>query len=543
MSRPDERDEEARFRSPPLDASAKSAGSDHLLGQFDRHSLVLWLNPDLSADLDTRAGALPAYSVEAADSAPMRAFSAHLHETIHYWQAIGTTAGFLYALGDATSTFATLDDLIASGHRRKPILRTLPETADENDPAWLACLRWSHIEYGCGILDDPLRTVARLREDRSRFVSPGQSLLSLCANSAATLANAFDRGFAGLINPEPWMDAYRKFVADRHSGFETDSIFEIHIGLRDLAEGQARISEIQHRDLTQRAVSWQEVKANGWLDRAYGRAFELYLQLAHLSEPETPRDDCVNLFLLLCDIALNPAVGYAESLDPARLFVHDFHPGVRFESLCRAVAADHGILSAEFPSLEAYEAVSGRLCGELGWKTPTETTRLLLERWERSGAGDELADQQHTRDYGSADVHRRYAIGEHRNFLDTRVQIPHFFCWPAWSLLMFDEDGDYAANVNQLLSWHRCPFTAQEDRGVTTVEIPRLSPTQEPQFVSDYFAILSLYDLTRQWIAKPRGFVWDRFHWKQPLTARDIERLKERFEFTFKVPLDSIEPV
>jgi hypothetical protein len=39
----------------------------------------------------------------------------------------------------------------------------------------------------------------------------------------------------------------------------------------------------------------------------------------------------------------------------------------------------------------------------------------------------------------------------------------------------------------------------------------------------------------------PGEFDWDRFSLKRPLTAADIERLKERFEATFGLPLDAIE--
>jgi hypothetical protein len=184
---------------------------------------------------------------------------------------------------------------------------------------------------------------------------------------------------------------------------------------------------------------------------------------------------------------MNPSVGYAETIDPSRKFVHDFHPGVRFERLCRAVSRCPDVIRADFPSLEAYEKISRRLCEEFGWKTPTEVARLLLERWDKSALGDELASQHQTRDYGSVDVHRRFLIGEHRSFLDTRAQIPHFFCWPAWSVLVFDEDRYYASNVDLVLGWHRPPFIAQEGRGVTTVEIPRMSSAQQPQFLSDYF--------------------------------------------------------
>lgn len=98
----------------------------------------------------------------------------------------------LCTLSDATATLSILDDLRAARHRRKPILRTLAENASEADPAFRACLRWFDIEHGTAMLDDPVRTVAALQAQRGSFVSVGQSLLSLCANTTASLASAFD---------------------------------------------------------------------------------------------------------------------------------------------------------------------------------------------------------------------------------------------------------------------------------------------------------------------------------------------------------------
>lgn len=169
-----------------------------------------------------------------------------------------------------------------------------------------------------------------------------------------------------------------------------------------------------------------------------------------------------------------------------------------------------------------------------------DRARQILAAWDRARGGDELAEQHRTRDYGRIDVHRRFVIGEHRDFLDSRSQIPHFFCWPAWQVLTLDDDPDEAADIHDALSLHRPPFTADEDRGVTTVEIARLDEDRLPAFLSDFFASLALYDLTRQWVAKPRHFVWDRFTWKRPLTPDDIDRLKARFVATYDIDMDSI---
>lgn len=523
-----------------MDSAPDPGRMNPLQGQFDPRTLVLLLSRDLAPDLDSKGGALPEYSIESGPTAAQRSYSTHLHETIHYWQSIGSTAGFLLSLGESTATFAALDDLKAAGHRQKPVLDTLDPHTDHSDPAFRACILWTDVIHGCAVLDDPAQAVAFLENRSDGFVSVGHSLLSLCSSTASSLAEAFDPGQSGLVDSSSWQEAYEEFVRKGSSGFEPGSYMQIPIGLRDLAEGQARISEIQHRNLTQEALSWADVRSRGWLAGVYGKAFDTFLHFSGFSEPESPRDNPVNLFLLLCDIALNPAVGYAAAIDPAQEFVHDFHPGIRFIRLCRAIAKDPSLTEGpEMPSLDAYETLSRKISERLGWLPPTEVARTLLTRWEKAARGDELADQHYTRNYG-ADPHRRFVIGEHRNFLDTRVQIPHFFCWPAWQHLIFEGEGEYASTIDQVLRWHRPPFTAEEGRGVTTVEIARLKPEEQGAFVASYFGAHAIYDLTRQWIEEPDAFRWNRFAWKSPLPARDIEWLEERFAETYGLRIDEI---
>jgi hypothetical protein len=533
------------FRALPLDAADSSGVRPYrALGRFDRYTLVLWLHRDVASDLDTQGGKLPSFEVALPDSPQQRSFSTHLHETIHFWQSVGSTTGFLFSLSDSTATCSVVEDLNFAAHKFKPILNTIPADLPSDHRLRQACLTWQDIKYGCAMLDDPVATCESLQDDSSDFSSLGHSLLSLCVNTAARLGEAFDPRYEGLLDPTSWLTAYDQLVSAQRSGFERGGIVQVPLGMRALLEGQARVSEIQHRNFTQRASTWAQVKSEGWLKGIYGRAFEMYLKLAEVSEPESPQDSTVNLFLLLCDIALNPAVGYAEPIDPTREFVHDFHPGIRFMKLCRAILRDKTLVQqCGSPSVRLYESMSSKLCAEFGWKTPQQIARTLLDRWDRSEAGYELAEQQHTRNYGKTDVHRRYLIGEHRSFLETRAQIPHFFCWPAWELLVFDDDLEYAENINQILGFHRPPFTADAEHGVNTVEIQRLSEEERPRFVSNYFATIALYDLCRQWMDQSMEFDWTGFVWKRPLTTTDIDRLKNRFDSTFGVSLDSIHPI
>ena len=64
-------------------------------GLYSPFRFVLRLSPETHR----RIAALPTGIVtEKLDPADLRAFSTYLHETIHWWQHVGSTAGFLVSL-------------------------------------------------------------------------------------------------------------------------------------------------------------------------------------------------------------------------------------------------------------------------------------------------------------------------------------------------------------------------------------------------------------------------------------------------------------
>ncbi len=267
-----EPDDEERFRPPLLDAADRSlAGTVH--GRFDRSSLVLWVSEEVSTHLDSQHGTLPEFAVERGEVPLLQGFSVQLHEIIHYWQTIGSTAGIIHSLGMATATYATLSELQAAAHLAKPLLKTISSDARADDPAYRTATCWTDIEHGLAMLDDPARAVRALQRNPERFVSIGHCLLTLCANTLGTLGGAFDPGFEGLVDPAPWSDVYEYYSRKGSIGFESDGFIDIPLGLRELFEGQARVSEVQFRNFTQRALTWKEVEQAGWLRSDYGKAF------------------------------------------------------------------------------------------------------------------------------------------------------------------------------------------------------------------------------------------------------------------------------
>ena len=531
------------MRWAPYDSSCSASPSGEPLGSFDPYTSVLRLRSDVAAALDHKDGALPDFSVESGESPALQSFSTHLHETLHWWQHVGTTCGFLHSIGDATIALSCSESLRQSQCYRKPLIRALYEQPSFSDSGRSAILQWRDIENGRSVTFDPKRSVALWSSRPERATTVGHSLLSYCSLTMGTLARLFDSECEGLLDPTPWDDAYRAFESDRRVGFDPNILLEIPLGMVEIAEGQARISEIQHRNLTQRALSWATVMNDGWLDGIYGRAFNLFLKLTESSEPTSPRDDIVDLFLLICDVALNPSCGYVDNVGPEQEFVLDFHPGARFLRICRAVLREQlDLTQFSLPSLSGYLEITKRLCEPLGWITPVQVAERGLAMWASSACGSELAHQHLTRGYGSVDLPLRYLVGEHRSYLETKAQIPHVLCWPAWFLILHEEDSeDYAATIDEMLGWHRPPFTADGSEGVSSIEIPRLDEAQVPQFASDYFTTLALYDLVIQWIAMSGQFELDGFSWTTNLSTHEKTRIGEQFLRSFGKGLNEIE--
>jgi len=72
------------------------------------------------------------------------------------------------------------------------------------------------------------------------------------------------------------------------------------------------------------------VRALRMLDGVYGAAFDCFLKHAEFSWPASIHDPIVGLFLLVCDMAINPGEGFPLPLRSPATFITDVDPGIRF---------------------------------------------------------------------------------------------------------------------------------------------------------------------------------------------------------------------
>ncbi len=70
-------------------------------------------------------------------------------------------------------------------------------------------------------------------------------------------------------------------------------------------------SLMAHRSIRFRALEWRQMGGGGggYLSGIYVEAFEAFLKLLNLERPDLSSDPIVGLFLLICDLAINPTRG------------------------------------------------------------------------------------------------------------------------------------------------------------------------------------------------------------------------------------------
>ena len=520
----------SEFRPELLNATDRSGTR----GSFDPLVKVAMLAPELARELDTRGGELPATSVEAGGSAPVAAYATSLHETIHWWQMVGSTTGLLSGLTSSAQSNSCAPHLAnVVGTVSKPMLNELksrPELAEASGDAWKACSRWFDLEIANCLLLEPLHAFYRLQSDDFLFESVGYALAQHAATTTGLIARVLSAPL--VAGRDEWERLLREARETDAPGFTPGSLVKFPLGARHLFEGQARLIELQYRT---RAVAHQplpELEEQGWLDGVYGEALNVFLESTECSLPDDVEDPFINLFLLLCDIAINPSRGYPAPIGSPNTWVAATHPGVRFESLCGAAKKRLGALLEllRTVSLKTYGACTELLLGDADWLPPDAVARETSQLLSGTDLWAGLPDSQ--------DAAAHLILAAHQSFVEMKAEIPHFFCWPA-PFLTGEPDDDLSA-YEALLELYSPPFHANPDGGgVDTAHLPEIAPKRLQGVTNRYFRTVAVYELVRQWISERGPFRFD-YTWKPELRPDELQQLTATFEKSLGVRLNDI---
>lgn len=499
-------------------------------GLYNSIQFVLRLSPEVHRRLSSMTSGVVSSAEVGFDGA--KAFSTFLHETIHWWQHVGSTHGLMTSLSYPSQTHANhtlIKRLIENGELRKPIRKLANVLPGPGGPGTLLGIANTIVNNHFDL--SAFRRLSYDTESAKKLVgdpffeSLAHSIEITYAHNLIAMSGAADVDFKTLPDPRDWEGAFRKLAEEKIEGFYYGSPVGLWpIGVGEIMEGQACFSQIQYVYFASgKQLTWDDFRQFGMLYGVYQKAFEEFLIRTHLEWPETIEHPAVGLFLLICDMALNAGSGFPFSPAPHfPSFVDDTIPGIRFTTLStmlRLQAPDLLGVVQEY-SRDEYVRISERLSGIMFDRSPVEIANLCTQ-WA-DGPMSALMKEYETFEYGPVNTVARVLLSHFLSFMQDKQANPEFFCWPGrW---MAGEEIHERGPA--LFERHAALFMdKEEDDGV----FPRVHANRDENRVQEmfdtFYAATVVYDLTDQLICRDGPFNYDGYRWLKPTASPEEFRL------------------
>ena len=238
--------------------SENPGDSEHFRSCLNAHGLystlhfVLRLSPKIHRTLSETPSGI--YASSNISFEQIEAFSTYLHETVHWWQHIGSTSGLILSLSrpvQAHSNFAHLKTYLREIGPKKSILQfatanTSSERISEcgSTATNIIINNFKDLSFyqTISVRPDLIRTTIA---DDPFFENIGHSYLITYEGTLHLLANLFDPKFHFFPDPRKWKTPFRKLKDEKIVGFYRGSPIEIPpVGLWGIFEGQARFTQL-----------------------------------------------------------------------------------------------------------------------------------------------------------------------------------------------------------------------------------------------------------------------------------------------------------
>lgn len=366
------------------------------------------------------------------------------------------------------------------------------------------------ISYYKQIAFNPQRA-KELARSTPYFESVGHSYLKAYGDVLGAINGSCDFPNDEFPDPTRWEPEWDRLRRERCDGFVHGSMPPLaKVGLFAIFEGQARFSQIQFLASSGGPALLLAYREDGYFASPYGDAFEEFLQLTGREWPERFDSPLVGLFLLICDLAINPTRGFPLDIEYFEDFIRDVDPGARFTILCLAAAEQPELAFAiqKFNAIE-YEYVAMRLAERCGYDDPREALDTVIALLGDEGPVDALMEEHRTFEYGLTNMPIRVMVSHYLAFCRDKRKRPEFFCWPG----IWMAASKATAEHQSMFLTHLSLF---QDRGDTSKIFPRAMPGKTPdnltRLVNGFYSSMLLFDMALQWVVTPGPFRYD-FSW------------------------------
>ena len=501
-------------------------------GLYNTFQFVLRLSPAVHRKLASLPNGIIKSGI--VDIEGIEAFSTYLHETVHWWQHIGSTYGMMLSMTYPAQTHANysyLKSLAATVGFKKSIrklLESLPEGGFGTPGGTANIIVNNHFDMEAyrSLTISPLTAGEIIQSPL--FESLGHCYQVAYSNIISLLSSVSDRSFRVIPHPQVWDEPFRALRGKKEEGYYYGSLVSLYpLGAYEIFEGQARMAQLQYLHFaTGGYLGLEAADEARMFDGVYGKAFSTFLHLTKLKRPSSIDHPTIALFLLICDLAINPGSGFPFPLVHFGSFIRNIEPGARFVWLCRiaCLKCPDVLDSVHDYSRDEYAAASQKLCGALFEHSPLAIAKEFCHWGDTPEFRPLMAEYEAFR-YEKGNVAIRVLLSHFLAFMRDKFGRPEFFCWPgAWMA------GDrVSSDAMSLFDRHGALFVDKEDEDGIYPRLPfgRTEADVQEAF-DDFYANNVTYDLTRQWITQSGPFTY-AYRWlSQKGTDEEIQNFSER---------------
>ncbi|MDH3998217.1 MAG: hypothetical protein OET90_05205 [Desulfuromonadales bacterium] len=467
---------------------------------------------------------------------------------MHWWQHKGSTSGFIRSVLYPIQTHSNLTDIqkiVTALGPQKPI-KTLamrgelgllaPNFTEIGFAANTVTNNFMDTEFYLALTLKPVLNVEIYNDPY--FQAAGHSFLITYSLVLGAIREIIDTEGVLFPDPDALADNLTELAQRRVRGYYYKSdIIRAPVGLLDLYEGQARFIQLQFLALSCGGLSIAEAKSRGMLDGVYGTAFHAFLKISEAPEPEELSDPLIALFLFICDMSINPTVGFPALIEDYENFFLEADPGIRFAMLCKAVAAEAPELRTFVTnySAEEYFALAQRLGDLTGLGSHLNDLTRLNKHTSIHNEAINLMEEHRSFRFTPNNIALRVLLGEFLTFVSDRCETPEFFCWTGYWLTIGGGE-----RQRELWLKHLSLFSDKADDGAL---FPRNYPGRNREDIQEvfnqFFAANILYDLSKQWVLKQGSFQLD-YSWLTSSANNPSfeERVNDLFRKHYGVGLD-----
>ena len=498
-------------------------------GMYETMRFVLRLSPRNHYLIDSVTTGI--YSTDDISQEALQAYATYLHETVHWWQHAGSTSGLLYSLsylGQSHSSLSQLRDVVQLGGK-KPLKKWADNALLHGTAPSSEILSAANIAVNNAIDVEFYKQYAMLpnkAEDvvtHQNFESVGHCYYVVYGHLLGMLSDTIDPEFKALPDMRAWEAPYASLRNQQHIGFYHGSpVYRARVGIHAIFEGQARFIQLQFLNRAARqSPTCQEWRDKGFLSGVYVDAFEEFLRLSKSEWPPDINHPVINLFLLICDLSINPTRGLPLDIVSFENFIEDVDVGARFTHLSSAVQAAPELRDfIRTCSRDEYAAASARLTTTCGYDHPFKALRAIGDWIEASTNLQALMLEHQTFDFGQVNQPVRVLFSHFVAFCRDKLKRPEFFCWPGVWLTGSRANTD----IQEIFLRHLSLFS---DRGDKPGVYPRNWPNRNPELVQAtfdrFYGNIILYDLVRQWILQDGPFRYEYSWLTQAVTQSELE--------------------